>query len=115
MRQTPFQSQYRLQSITSHEACSAHCDSVKLELAAATMTNISQAIQLPEVPVKGMEQAFSCLYFLAKQQIPHTSNFEPLLDLLGLLRLTVKSDMHAAKNATYTSNKSIQDMLYFLS
>ena len=55
------------------------------------------------------------MYFLAKQQIPHTSNFEPLLDLLGLLGLTVKSDIHAAKNATYTSNKCIQDMLYWLS
>ena len=80
---------YRLQSITSHEGTVTHCDSVKLELAATATPAISQAIQLPEVPARGMEQAFSCLYFLAKQRIPHTTNFEPLLDLLSLLGLSV--------------------------
>ena len=72
---------------------------------------MSQAIQLPEVPAHGMEQAFSCLYFLARQRIPHTTNFEPLLDLLSLLGVPVKADIRVAKNATYTSNKSIQEML----
>ena len=62
-----------------------------------------------------MEQAFSCLYFLAKQRIPHTTNFEPLLDFLGSLGLNVKADIHVAKNGTYTSVKSIQEMLSIMS
>ena len=77
--------------------------------------NIVQALQLPEAPARGMEQAFSCLYFLAKQRIPHTSNFEPLLDLLTILGVNVKTDIRVAKNATYTSHKSIQDMVFCLS
>ena len=106
---------YRLQSIISHEDTAAHLDAVKLELAAASTPTITQAIALPEVPARGMEQAFSSLYFLAKQRIPHTSNFAPLLDFLELLGVSVKSDIHVAKNATYTINKSIQEMLYCLS
>ena len=50
---------YRLHSVLSHEKCSAHQDSVKLEAAACASVNICQAIQLPLVPARGLEQAFS--------------------------------------------------------
>ena len=106
---------YRLHSVLSHEKCSAPQDSVKLEAAACASVNICQAIQLPLVPARGLEQAFSCLYWLAKQRIAHVWNFEPVLNLLKFLGLDVKGDIHVAKNATYMSNKSIQDMLYCLS
>ena len=106
---------FRLQSITMHERCTAHRDSISLELAAAATPTIMQAINLPEVPARGMEQAFSCLYFLAKQRITHTTNFEPLLDIMQLIGVPIKSDLHVAKNGTYTSNKSIQEMLYCIS
>lgn len=98
---------FRLQSIVSHESSAAHCGCVRLELAAAATPTITEAIRLLEVPPKVMEQAFSCLYFLAK----HTTNFGPLLDFLGSLGLNAKADMQVAKNATYTSVKSIQEML----
>lgn len=41
--------------------------------------------------------------------------FEPLLDLLEFLGLHVKSKIRVAKNATYTSRKSIQEMVSVLS
>ena len=69
----------------------------------------------PVVPKKGIEQAFASLYFLMKQRIPHTTNFEPLLDFLEVLGLHVKSDIQVAQNATYTSCKSIQEMLLIMS
>lgn len=59
------------------------------------------------VPSQGMEQAFSCLYFLCKQRIPHTTNYEPLLDLAGLLGVESKMSI-----ATYTTDKTIQEMVY---
>lgn len=62
-----------------------------------------------------MEQAFSCLYFLVKNHIAHTTNYESLLDLLAFLGLDVKSKISVAKNATYVSDKSIQEMVYILS
>jgi len=52
---------------------------------------------------------------LAKQRIPHTTNYEPLLDLLGLLGVDVKSKIQIAKNAMYTSDKAIQEMLFVIS
>ena len=48
------------------------------------------------------EPEHSSVYiFLAKQRIVHTTNFEPLLDLLGLLGLNVKAKIQVAKNAMY--------------
>ena len=104
----------RLQSIISHERAAAHIDCIKLECEKTSTTNIQSAIN-PVIPAKGIEQAFISLYFLAKQRIPHTTNYEPLLDLLGILGLNVKSKIQIAKNAVYTSDKAIQEMLYVIS
>ena len=104
----------RLQSISAHEHSAAHKDSMKLESETLTTRPIESAIN-PRIPAKGIEQAFISLYFLAKQRIPHTTNYEPLLDLLGLLGLNVKSKIQVAKNALYTSDKAIQEMIYIVS
>ena len=61
-----------------------------------------------------MEQAFSCLYFLCKRIIPHTTNYEPLLDLAGFLGIDIKSKISIARNATYTSDKTVQDIVYVI-
>ena len=104
----------RLHSILSHENSAAHKDAVKLELAASVSVNISDALN-PPVPVIGMEQAFSCLYFLAKHRIAHTTNYELLLDLMGLLGINIKDKISIAKNATYMSDKTIQEMVFIIS
>lgn len=83
----------RLQSITTHEHSVTHKDSLKLESA---NTIIECALNLV-IPSKGIEQAFLILYFLAMLRIAHTTKFEPLLDLLGLLGLHVKSKIQIAK------------------
>ena len=110
--QTPCR-RLRLQSIVSHENSSAHMESVRLELRFQSQ-NIAHLTN-PVIPRRGIEQAFASLYFLAKQRIPHTTNFEPLLDFLELLGVSVKSDIQIARNATYTSMRSIQEMLFILS
>ena len=68
----------------------AHKDCVKMEAASSVTKNSTVAIN-PEVPVRGMEQAFCCLYFLTKQRIAHTTNYEPLLDLVGFLDTDIKA------------------------
>ena len=100
----------RLQSILTHERSVAHKDAVQLAAAAAATENVVAALNRP-VSVVGMEQAFYCLYFLAKRRIPHTTHYEPLLDLIGLLGINIKSKISIAKNATYTSEKTIQEMI----
>jgi len=94
----------RLQSIVGHESSAAHKDAVKLELAALAAVNILGALN-PPVPAIGMEQAFSCLYFLAKRRIAHTTNYEPLLDLMGLLGINIKDKISIAKSATHMNDK----------
>lgn len=101
-------------SILNHEKSAAHQDSVKIESKSVGTVSIAGAIN-PSVPSDGIHQAFACLYFLVKQKIAHTTNFEPLLDLLEFLGLHVKSKIRVAKNATYTSRKSIQEMVSVLS
>ncbi len=105
-------SRLRQQSITAHEACAAHKDAVKLE--SEKLTTIPNSLN-PKIPAKGIEQVFVSLYFLAKQRIPHTTNFEPLLDLLELLGVNAKSRIQIARNALYTSDKSVQEMVSVIS
>ena len=62
-----------------------------------------------------IEKAFTCLYFLLKNKISHTINFEPLLDLFSFLGVNIKEQIRTARNATYTSDKSIQEMVFILS
>ena len=62
-----------------------------------------------------MAKTFACLYFLCKNRIAHTTNFGPLLDLIGFLGVNLKSKISVGKNATYLSDKSIQEMLFAMS
>ena len=104
----------RLQSIIRHEKSAAHQDCLKRESESASAVNIASAIS-PSVPLNTIQQTFGCLYFLVKQKIAHTTNFEPLLDFLEYLGVHIKSNIRVAKNATYTSRKSIQEMVSILS
>nr|XP_006818252.1 PREDICTED: zinc finger protein 862-like [Saccoglossus kowalevskii] len=104
----------RLCTVKEHEQTTGHRDATKRELTAAASQNIGEIIQ-PEVNRDAITSAFTVLYFLAKQRIPHTTNFEPVLDLLSQLGLSVKENLRVSKNATYCSDKSIQEMLAILS
>ena len=101
----------RLESVIRH---AAHRECLRHEKAQETNRIIPATIN-PALPSKGMEQAFASLYFLAKQRIPHTTNFEPLLDLLQLFEVNVKEEISIARNALYTSDRSIQEMIFAIS
>ncbi|KAJ8050038.1 Zinc finger MYM-type protein 6 [Holothuria leucospilota] len=62
-----------------------------------------------------MTKVFACLYFLCKQRIAHTTNYEPLLDFIGFLGDKLKEKVFVGRNAHYTSRKSIQKYLKCLS
>ena len=51
----------------------------------------------------------------SKRRIPHTTNYEPLLDLVRFLGIDIKSKICIARNATYTSDKPIQEIVYVIS
>ena len=103
----------RLGSVKDHEDTDAHKTSVRKELQ-SSLTSVTQRMN-PEISQNALEQAFCCLYFLCKQKIAHTTNYEPLLDLLVHMGVNIKARIRVGQNATYTSDKSIQDILYCLS
>ncbi|XP_006813061.1 zinc finger protein 862-like [Saccoglossus kowalevskii] len=104
----------RLSSIKDHEQISAHRDAVKREMTSATSQNIGEVIQ-PEVKKDAITSAFKVMHFLAKRRIPHTTNFEPVLNLLSQLGMSVKADLHVSKSVTYCSERSMHEMIIILS
>ena len=99
----------RLESVKAHEICVEHRDSVSLHLQRETR-HIGELLTNPkEISQENMVKAFQCLYFLARNNIPHTTNFEKLLDLLTQLGLDIKSKICKGANAKYTSETSIKE------
>ena len=100
----------RLPSVKDHEISHEHKDSVKLEI--MSCMDVSAQLSKPvAVREDAMIQAFQCLYWLCKQRIPHTTNFEKLLDLATLLGLDIKGNISKGNNAKYTSNMAIAEFL----
>ena len=74
----------RLESVKLHENSTEHCDSVALRVICEVSSDVGNMLTKPkEISKENMVKAFQCLYFLAKNNIPHTTNFENLLDLLS--------------------------------
>ena len=71
---------------------------------------VAQA-QTATVDGEAFLDSLRCLYFLLKQEIPHTTNFTPLRELAILLGNQTLPRLREAKNATYTSEMSIQEMI----
>ena len=65
-------SRLRLQSIKRHESSASHKESLRMESAASQVQTLPSVVN-PPLPARGMQQAFSCLYFLTKQHIAHTT------------------------------------------
>ena len=79
----------QLPSVKNHEQSNEHKDSVKLEL--MNCADIVSQLREPEhVRMDAMVQAFQCLYWLCRNKVAHTTNFEKLLDLATLLGLDIK-------------------------
>ena len=55
-----------------------------------------------------------CLYWLCKQEIPHTTNYEPLLALVKALGCSYLSSLSKGGNAHYTSECIIQEVVGIL-
>lgn len=58
--------------------------------------------------------AMKCLYWLCKQEIPHTMNYEPLMSLAANLGCTYLSALNICGNAHYTSERIVQELVQLL-
>ena len=63
---------------------------------------------------KAMKGAMMCMYWLAKQEIPHTTNFAGLIQLAKSLGATYLSDLNLGGNAHYLSERFMQEAIMSL-
>ena len=101
----------RLESVVDHERSNGHETAERLEIMTIEHEDLTVAI-FPTVNMHEMKKLFSCVYFLVKQRIAHTTNLEPLLNLLDYLEVKVQVGVNGP---AYTSRSSIQDILYCMS
>ena len=94
-------------SLKRHDTSLSHLDAKKLEAQLCLSKKywgVQQAITAVEsAERKAMKAAMKCLYWLAKQEIPRTTNFTELLQLVQSLGATYLSGLNIGGNAHYTS------------
>ncbi|XP_065831995.1 zinc finger protein 862-like [Oscarella lobularis] len=102
----------RLESVKRHEKSAIHRQCVKMENE-SQRSNVTAMVN-PQIASSGIEDAFACLYFLCKRKIAHTTNFEPLMNFAEYLGVKIKEKIGTGRNALYTSEQSIHEMIVVL-
>jgi uncharacterized protein YsxB (DUF464 family) len=64
-----------------------------------------------EVEEKAVCAAISCVYFLAKEEIPHMTKYQPLLELIQHLGMPYLETLHKSGNVTSTSHRTVDEFL----
>ena len=72
----------------------------------------SKAISIEKKAALG---AMKCLYWLAKNEIAHTTRYVPLLELVRSLGCSYFDSLQVGGNATYTSERMIQEFIQNMS
>lgn len=99
-------------SLKNHESSEFHKDAMRLKAQLSATGNIAQAFTVVEsAERRAMIGAFKCMYWLCKQEIPHTTNFTSLLQLGKNLGATYLNDMCVGGNAQYTSERFVQEVV----
>ena len=100
-------------SLKRHEASQSHNEAKALEVQlciSRDVGGIEQAFHTVEsAERKAMISAMKCLYFLCKNEIPHTTNFVSLLELAKSIGATYLCDLNLGGNAHYTSERFMQE------
>ena len=105
----------RLQSVRCHAKSSMHEDAVHLKINRQYSCKDAASFQHSwEVQEKAICAAMSCVYFLAKEEIPHMTKYKPLLEFIGHLGLPFLETLHKAENAKSTSHCIIEVFLSLL-
>jgi hypothetical protein len=84
-------------------------------LAAEQSGGIAQAFSVvASVERKAAVGAMKCLYWMAKNEIAHTTKYVPLLELARSLGCTYFDNLRVGGNATYTSERIIQEFILYM-
>ncbi|XP_076078789.1 zinc finger protein 862-like [Mytilus galloprovincialis] len=109
---------YREDVIRNHERTSYHQVSVNMErdsLISKTTGGIGQALDtVVTLERRAFIAALRCMYFLLKKEIPHTSNFGDLLDLVKENGCSYLDTLNVEGRVKYQSQRAIQEMVWCL-
>lgn len=105
-------------TLTEHEKATYHNDALKMETQLG-IANVDGGIQGAfEQVISAERKAFighlKCMYWLIKTEVPHTTNFESLIDLCQSLGCEYLSDIKKGDNASYTSERFMQEVVEVL-
>ncbi len=79
---------FRLQSVHRHASSLVHKDAIRQEIdRQRSQSDGGVAQHYWEAEEKAILAAMSCVYFLAKEEIPHMTKYKPLLELLSFVGL----------------------------
>ena len=67
-----------------------------------------------EAEESAVKAALACVYFMAKEEIPHTTKYEPMMKLLSYLGLPHLDVLNEGGNAKYTSCRVVDELLTLL-
>ena len=108
----------RKDAVLRHNNSDMHGEAFRAEeirLAAEKTRGIAQAmehtIELGKVAITG---SLKCLYRLIKQEIAHTTNYIPLLQLAQSWGCDFVSNLCVGRNATYTRERIVQEFIQVL-
>ena len=97
----------RRTSCTSHQSSETHKEAMVFDASmAATDGGIASGFDRErDVNRDAMKKAMTLLYFLVKEEMPHHTKFQPLLETVKSLGVDVLAQLDLGKNAHYTSNR----------
>ena len=105
--------------LARHADSRMHTSAVRQEherLASEQGGGIVQAFsEAASVEWKAALGAIKCLYWLAKNEITHTTKYVPLLELARSLGCTYFDNLRVGGNATYTSERIIHEFILHMS
>lgn len=105
--------------LTRHQDSAMHKEALEQERACQVVKlrgSIREAVQKQTTLQRGaLISAMECLYWLCKQEIPHSTNYQPLLSLALSLGCTHLSALNVGKKcALYYSERIVQELLSIL-
>ena len=108
----------RLESVIRHSKTQTHRLAAKEELdyqLASIYGDISTAFEnVWEAEESAVKAALACVYFMANEEIPHTTKYEPMMKLLSYLGLPHLDVLNKGGNAKYTSYHVVDGLLTLL-
>ena len=106
----------RHQSSTQHQSCaSTYRESLHRRAKRRKIDDVMRSDYYLTVDGEAFCDALRCIYFLAKHEIPHTTNFVPLRSLcVQLGNTTLPHLLLEGKNRTYTSEQTMKEMWQLL-